>query len=146
MNGYSTIIGCRVQTYDYGNPKWWYKLESLRDRIKWRNQKEITEMAREELDELNQRFMHPPMPTLNFVTNIAGAIIVSEAVKLLTETGKVCHLPKVIDLDLYKNRMRIRNLYSPFRLETIKKVFGKWKDPDRFESFIEESMKKVGGL
>jgi len=143
VNGYSTITGCRVQTYDFRNSNWWFKLESLRVRIRWRNQKEITKMTRKELDQFNQQFMHPPMPTMNFVTNIAGAMVVCEAIKLLTETGKVCHLPRVIDFNLYENRTRIKNLYSPFRVENIKKIFGVSRGRDHFDSLIENCKKKV---
>ena len=144
VNGFSTIIGCRVQAYDYRNSNWWYKLETFRDRIKWRGGKDLTEMTREELGELDKKWMHPPMPTMNFVTNIAGAMIVCEAIKLLTETGKVCRFPRVIDLDLYHNRMKVKNLYSPIRLETFKKVFGKKSGKERFQTLINDCKKKAG--
>jgi len=146
VNGYSTIIGCRVQTYDYRNSTWWYKLETARDMVKQRGQKDLTEMTRKELDEFDKRLMHPAMPTMNFVTNVAGAMIVSEAIKLLTETGKVCRFPRVVDLDLYHNKMRVRNLYSPFRFETLKKIFAKGKDHNYFQSLIDECKNKVGAL
>ncbi len=144
VNGYSTIIGCRVQTYDFRNSSWWYKLESLRDLKKFRSQKDITEMTRQELNAFNEQFMHPPMPTMNFVTNIAGAMIVGEAIKLLTGTGKTCNFPRVVELDLYNNRLRVKNLYSPFSLETIGKVFGKWKKHEYFEAVINRSKKEAG--
>ena len=144
VNGYSTIIGCRVQAYDYRNSNWYYRLESVRDRIKWRGGKDLKEMKREELDEFDKNWMHPPMPTMNFVTNIAGAMIVCEAIKLLTETGKVCYFPRVIDLDLYNNRMQVKNLYSPIRLETLKKIVGQKKGKERFQTLINECKKKVG--
>jgi molybdopterin/thiamine biosynthesis adenylyltransferase len=88
VNGYSTIIGCRVQVYDYRNSNWWYKLETFRDRIKWHGRKDLIEMTIEELDEFDKSWMHPPMPTMNFVTNIAGAMIVCEAIKLLRKAEK----------------------------------------------------------
>ena len=144
VNGYSTIIGCRVQAYDYRNSNWYYRLESVRDRIKWRGGKDLTKMTREELDEFDKNWMHPPMPTMNFVTNIAGAMIVCEAIKLLTGTGKVCNFPRAIDLDLYNHRMRIRNLYSPLHLETLQKIFSKKKNKERFQVLINDCKKKVG--
>jgi molybdopterin/thiamine biosynthesis adenylyltransferase len=144
VNGYSTIIGCRVQAYDYRNSNWYYRLESIRDRIKSKGGKDLTKMTREELDEFDKNWMHPPMPTMNFVTNIAGAMIVCEAVKLLTGTGKVCNFPRVIDLDLYNHRMRIRNLYSPLHLETLQKIFGKKQGKERFQILINDCKKKVG--
>jgi molybdopterin/thiamine biosynthesis adenylyltransferase len=143
VNGYSTIIGCRVQAYDYRNSNWYYRLESIRDRIKRKGGKDLKKMTREELDEFDKNWMHPPMPTMNFVTNIAGAMIVCEAVKLLTGTWKVCNFPRVIDLDLYNHRMRIRNLYSPLHLETLQKIFGKKQGKERFQILINDCKKKV---
>jgi|GEM_PF-1413802 len=144
VNGFSTIIGCRVQAYDYRNSNWWYKLESIRDRVKFRGRKDITKMTREELTEFDQQVMHPAMPTMNFVTNIAGAMIVCEAIKLLTNTGKVCGFPKFADLDLYHNRMRVKNLYSPLHLETFKKIFAKFRGRDDFQALIERCKEKAG--
>jgi molybdopterin/thiamine biosynthesis adenylyltransferase len=144
VNGFSTIIGCRVQAYDYRNSSWWYKLESLRDKMKWRGQRDLTDMTREGLCEFDNRVMHPAMPTMNFVTNIAGAMIVCEAIKLLTETGRVSRFPKIVDLDLYNHKMRIMNLYSLLRLETFRKIFGTRKGQDSFQALIDNCKKKVG--
>ena len=44
-------------------------------------------MTRQELANFDKRYMHPAMPTMNFVTNIAGAMIVSEDIKLLTNSA-----------------------------------------------------------
>jgi molybdopterin/thiamine biosynthesis adenylyltransferase len=143
LNGYSTIIGCRVQAYDYRNSNWYYRLESIRDRIKWRGGKDLTKMTREELDEFDKKWMHPPMPTMNFVTNIAGAMIVCEAIKLLTGTGKACNFPRAINLDLYTHRMKVINLYSPARLETYKKIFRRKSRKEAFQKIINRSKKKA---
>jgi tRNA A37 threonylcarbamoyladenosine dehydratase len=144
VNGYSTITGCRIQTYDFRNENWVHKLESMRDKIKWRGQKAITEMSREELSELDKKWMHPPMPTMNFVTNIAGAMIVAEAIKLLTKTGKVSYFPHVFDLDLYQNRTKRGNLYSPLSIEALRKVFGLGKSGKSFKELINQKKKEVG--
>lgn len=144
VNGYSTIIGCRVQAYDYRDSNWYYRLESIRDRIKGRGRKDLTAMTREELDEFDTKWMHPAMPTMNFVTNIAGAMIVCEAIKLLTGTGKVCNFPRAIHLDLYNHQMHIRNLYSPLHLETLQKIFWKKKGKEHFHILIDECKKQVG--
>lgn len=101
-------------------------------------------MSREELKEYDKAVMHPAMPTMNFVTNIAGAMIVGEAIKLLTNTGKVCRFPNVISLDLYSNKMSVSNLYSPFSIETFKKIFGKKKGKERFQELIIEKKKEAG--
>jgi len=141
VNGYSTIIGCRVQAYDYRKDSWWFKLEDIRDRVKWKGGKDITEMSREELDDLNGRVMHPAMPTMNFVTNIAGAMIVCEAIKILTDTGKPVLFPRVVELDLYKNRMRVKNPYSPFQKELWKKILMRSEPKEHFKMVIENAKK-----
>lgn len=143
VNGYSTIIGCRVQVYDYRNKNVYCKIESIRDRVKWRGMEDITKMTRSELEQLDEQWMHPPMPSLNFVTNIVGAMIVCEAIKVVTKTGKNCCFPYYIDLDLFNNRMSVRKLYSPIELETYKKIFGK-KGKEPFHDFINECKKKAG--
>lgn len=144
VNGYSTLIGCKVQVYDYHRESFWYKVENLRDSFKQKGGKDITEMSREELREYDKAVMHPAMPTMNFVTNIAGAMIVGEAIKLLTNTGKVCRFPNAVSLDLYSNKMSVSNLYSPFSIETLKKIFGKKKGKERFQELIIEKKKKAG--
>jgi tRNA A37 threonylcarbamoyladenosine dehydratase len=144
VNGYSTIIGCRVQSYDYREDKWAYQLEEKRDKTKRRGGKDITEMSREELEAFDKQVMHPAMPTMNFVTNIAGAMIVSEAIKLLTDTGTVCKFPKAIDFDIYHNKIKIINLYSPLRSETYKKVLQRNKGKERFQDYIEVRKRDAG--
>lgn len=144
VNGYSTIIGCRIQTYDYRQNRWAYSLEEYRERVKRKGGKDLTQMSREELDAFDRQVMHPAMPTMNFVTNIAGAIIVSEAVKLLTGTGTVCIFPKVLDIDLYGNSAKVMNLYSPFCLETFRKILFQNKGKERFSAYISGRKRKAG--
>lgn len=145
-NGYSTLTGCRIQVYDYRVDNWWFKVESFRDRLKHKNSKDITEMSRDELKDFDSKVMHPAMPTMNFVTNIAGAMIVGEAIKLLTNTGKVNCFPKALELDLYSNKAKVSNLYSPFRIETFKKIFGRKKGLDQFQKLISRKKKQAGAI
>jgi molybdopterin/thiamine biosynthesis adenylyltransferase len=144
VNGYSTLIGVRVQAYDYRNPNFWYRVEEWRDRIKWRGQKDLTEMSRAELEAFDKRVMHPAMPTMNFVTNIAGAMIVGEAIKLLTGTGRPVCFPYVTDFDLFRNRMKVIHLYSPLRMETLAKVFGRKDGRADFQSVISKAKARAG--
>jgi tRNA A37 threonylcarbamoyladenosine dehydratase len=144
VNGFSTIIGCRVQTYDYREENWAYRLEERRDRAKRKGGKDLTEMSREELEAFDKQVMHPAMPTMNFVTNIAGAMIVSEAIKLLTDTGEVCKFPKAVDFDIYHNTLKVINLYSPFRAETFKKILQRNKGKERFAEYIEVRKRDAG--
>jgi molybdopterin/thiamine biosynthesis adenylyltransferase len=144
INGYSTLIGCRIQTYDYREDAWAYRLEEYRDRVKGRGRKDLTAMTRQELDVFDSQVMHPAMPTVNFVTNIAGALIVAEAIKLLTGTGKVCKYPKAWDIDIYHLSARVVNLYSPFRIETFRKILNRNRGKERFAELIAEKKASVG--
>jgi hypothetical protein len=101
-------------------------------------------MTRDELAAFDKQVMHPAMPTVNFVTNIAGALIVSEAIKLLTNTGKVCKYPRAWDIDLYNLKAKVVNLYSPFRLETFRKILDRNKGKERFAEYITSRKQKVG--
>jgi len=116
----------------------------MRDRVKWKGGRDITEMSRREQDDLNARVMHPAMPTMNFVTNIAGAMIVCEAIKILTNTGRPVLFPRVVELDLYKNKMRVKNSYSPFRLEAWSKVLRRWDPKNQFKTLIENAKRHAG--
>jgi len=44
INGYSTITGCRIQTFDYQNSQCTSFLDSLWQRLKFRNQKSLDRM------------------------------------------------------------------------------------------------------
>lgn len=125
VNGYSIITGVRVQIYDYRKPNKWFELETLRDKKKFKGRKDIEQMTPEELADFNGEYMHGPGATVNFVTNIAGAMIVSESIKLLTGSGKPCCFPKMIEFDIYNLKLKVKNTYSPFSIENLKKVFGR---------------------
>lgn len=142
VNGYSTIIGVRVQVYDYRKPSKWFELETLRDKKKFKGQKDIEQMTPEELSDFNAKYMHGAGATVNFVTNIAGAMIVAESIKLLTDSGKPCCFPNVIDFDIYNLKLKVKNSYSPFSIENFKKVFGKWNKTRHFSSFLEKRKKE----
>jgi hypothetical protein len=81
---------------------------------------------------------------MNFVTNIAGAMMVSEAVKLLTKTGRVCEYPRAVDLNLYNHKIRVVHLYSPFRIETYRKILSRNRGKERFAAFIMKQKSRVG--
>jgi molybdopterin/thiamine biosynthesis adenylyltransferase len=145
VNGYSTIIGCRVQIYDYRKPNKWFALETIRDKKKFKGKKDLEEMNTAELADFNAMYMHGAGATVNFVTNLAGIMIVAESIKLLTESGKPCCFPNVIDFDLYNLTLKVKNTYSPFSIENFKKVFGKWNKTKHFSSFLEKR-KNDGGI
>ena len=144
VTGFSTIIGCQVLVYDYRNQNKWFSIEALRDKKKFKGQKDLEEMSEKDLEAFNKKFMHGAGATLNFVTNIAGAMIVGEAIKLLTNSGKPCCFPNIIDLDLYNLKLNVKNTYSPFSLENFKKIFGRWNKNKHFTSFLSQKKAQAG--
>ena len=144
-NGYSTIIGCRVQVYDYRKPNKWFAIEKLRDRKKFQGRKDISQMDKEELSAYDDQFINSGSASLNFVTNITGAMIVSESIKLLTDSGKPCCFPWMIDFDMYNLTLKKKHIYSPISMENFRKVFGRWNKNKHFSSYLEKQ-KKIAGL
>lgn len=132
VNGYSTITGCHIQVFDYKNYKCSSLIERLKDSLKWRGKKDITEMTDEELDELDRKTGHSAMPTLNFVTNIAGCLMVAQAIKLITGKGKVHHYPRRLNLNIMNPNLNITSMFSLFNIQNYQR-FSKiiQKEPTR---------------
>jgi tRNA A37 threonylcarbamoyladenosine dehydratase len=122
VNGYSTITGCRIQVFDYQHSDCTSFFESLWTRLKFRNQKPLNKMSREELAEFDQKFVHATAPSIDFVTNTVGCLIVAEAIKFLTGRGIVARYPKAIDFDIFKCKLKIINSNSIFSKGNILKV------------------------
>ncbi|MCJ7616404.1 MAG: ThiF family adenylyltransferase [Desulfobacterales bacterium] len=123
VNGYSTITGCRIQTFDYRNSKCTSFLDSMWRRLKFRKQKSLDKMNREELDSFDAQFVHATAPSLNFVTNMVGCLIIAETIKLITGRGKVILYPQYLEFDIFDFKMNIRHSNSVFDLKNIKKLF-----------------------
>lgn len=123
VNGYSTITGCRIQTFDYRNSKCTTFLDSLWNRLKFRNQKSPDKMTRQELNLFDEQYVHATAPSINFVTNMVGCLIVAEAIKLITGRGKVIRYPQYLEFDVFNFKMKIRHSTSVFDLKNIKKLF-----------------------
>lgn len=125
VNGYCKNGKSFVQVFDYrhSNCKTW--VETLKEKIKWKNIRSIDEMSAEERKALDtsQYAYEMVCPPLNFVTNTTGCVMVSEAVKLLFNKGRVAHYPKRIHLDLVKLTMKVDNPYSLFKLENYVRLF-----------------------
>ena len=113
INGYATITGGRVQSFDYRLSPCRTVFEQWWDRAKFAGLKPIEEMNPDELDEFDRKFVHSTAPSVNFVTNAVGCFIVAEAVKLLTGRGKPVLYPKYLEFDLFDFRMAIRNSNIP---------------------------------
>jgi tRNA A37 threonylcarbamoyladenosine dehydratase len=122
VNGYSTITGCSIQTFDYRNSDCTSILDSIWNRLKFHNKKSLDKMNRQELNAFDDQNVHTTAPSMNFVTNMVGCLIVAEAIKLLTGKGNVLHYPNYLEFDTFHFKMRIRNANSPFNTENIKKI------------------------
>lgn len=122
VNGYSTITGCRIQVFDYRNSDCEGFLESLWTRLKFRNQKPLEKMSREELVEFDRKHVHATAPSLDFVTNTVGCLIIAEAIKLLTGKGTVVRYPQYLDYDIFECKAKIRNSVSITNPDNAKKI------------------------
>ena len=122
VNGYCYPVGAYAQVYDFRNSDCQTFIEKMYDRFKWKGKK-LTEMSPEELDKWDKQLMHAPAPTIGFVTNLTGCLIGTEAIKLLTGKGKVCHYPKRIDFNAFDLTLKVNNPHSIFNLSNYRKFF-----------------------
>jgi len=119
VNGYCANGKCYVQVFDYRRSSCKSFAEKLKEIIKWKNRKQISDMSLDEMDALDtsQYSYETPCPPLNFVTNTAGCLMVCEAVKLILGCGRVAHYPKRVNFDLINLKMKVDKPYSFFKLE-----------------------------
>jgi molybdopterin/thiamine biosynthesis adenylyltransferase len=122
VNGYCYPVGAYVQVYDFRESDCQTFVEKMYDRFKWKGKK-LTEMSPEELDKWDKQLMHAPAATIGFVTNLTGCLIGTEAIKLLTGKGKVCHYPKRIDLNAFDLTLKVNKPGSMFNLSNYNKFF-----------------------
>ncbi|MFP3982492.1 MAG: HesA/MoeB/ThiF family protein [Desulfurivibrionaceae bacterium] len=123
VNGHATVSGGRVQTFDYRNSEYRNPLDGWWQRFKYGAEaKPLEEMDRGEVAVFDKRNVHPTAPSLNFVTNLVGCLIVAEAVKLLSGKGKCVLYPRYLTFDTFNNHMKVRNSHSPFNPDNIKRV------------------------
>jgi len=123
VNGYATITGGRVQTFDYERSPCQSMLESLWNRLKFGDSKPLQEMSIEEIAEFDHKHVHPTAPSVNFVTNMVGCLIVAEAIKLLTGKGKVVQYPRYLEFDTFDFKMKIKNSNSILNMDNWKKIY-----------------------
>ncbi len=112
VNGYATVTGGRVQSFDYRiSPcqtwvdEWW-------QRIKFGGRKRLTQSSPDEIAAFDRQNVHPTAPSINFVTNTVGCLIVAEAVKILTGKGRPVLYPYYLEFDLFRLRWRKCHIYS----------------------------------
>lgn len=122
INGYATITGGRVQTFDYKNSECKSIFEGLWNRIKYKNTKPLDQMSKEEIRQFDKENVHATAPSLNFVTNLVGCLIVAETIKLITSKGVPILYPKYYYFDTFKNKSGIRNSNSIFNPENISRL------------------------
>jgi molybdopterin/thiamine biosynthesis adenylyltransferase len=120
--GYCYPVGAYAQVYDFRRSNCYSFVEKLYERFKWK-EKKLSEMSPEELDRWDKQLMHAPAATIGFITNITGCFIGTEAIKLLTGRGKVCHYPKWIDLNAFDLTLKVNNPNSIFKFSNYKKFF-----------------------
>ncbi|MEE4357863.1 MAG: ThiF family adenylyltransferase [Desulfococcaceae bacterium] len=122
INGFATVTGGRVQTFDYRKSSCETVLERLWKKIKYGNQKALTEMSAAEITAFDNAWVHSTSPSLNFVTNTVGCLIVAEAVKLLSGYGKHLSYPQYLAFDTFDFNMKIRNSLSPLNPDNLQRM------------------------
>ncbi|PID78161.1 MAG: hypothetical protein CSB21_01670 [Deltaproteobacteria bacterium] len=123
VNGYATITGGRVQSFDYRVSPCITPLEKIWNRLKYKNMKPLTQMSEDEIIEFDNENVHSTSPSLNFVTNMVGCLIVSEAVKMISGKGKCVLYPKYKEFDLFNNTMKQKSSASLLSFDKIEKLF-----------------------
>ncbi len=83
--------------------------------------------VRQELADFDRKYVHATAPSIDFVTNTLGCLIVAEAIKFLTGRGSVTRYPKAIDYNIFKCRFKIINSNSILSKGNILKVLSMTK-------------------
>lgn len=123
VNGYATVTGGRVQVFDYRRSPCTSGLENLWKRLKFGKKKPLEEQTPEEIEDFDRAHVHPTAPSLNFVTNMVGCLIVAEAVKLLTGKGRVAQYPRYMSFDVFEGDYRILNEWSPINPHVARRIY-----------------------
>ena len=114
VNGYATITGGRVQTFDYRKSSCEHWLEKWWNSVKYKDVKPLTDMSPVEIEAFDDEYVHSTAASVNFVVNMVGCLIVGETIKLLTGKGENVFYPKYIDFDVEQCKMKIRESTSIF--------------------------------
>ncbi len=121
VNGYSSLTGGCVCLYDYRVSSCYSVWEKIKDKLKWKGMKKLEEMSKDELDNLDERWGHGISPTINFVTNMVGCLIVAETVKFITKRGEVTKYPYGIEFDLFTPSLKRKKLFSLLNISNYKR-------------------------
>lgn len=134
VNGYATVSGGHIQTFDFRNSDCRSKLEDWWTKLKTKHLKPLDKMTPEEVVAFDKEFVHPTAPSINFVTNMVGCLITAEVIKLLTGEGKNVLYPNYLEFDTFNYSMKVRNSLSPIdpgnirrAKDLVKKIVNKGK-------------------
>ncbi|MBU1342496.1 MAG: ThiF family adenylyltransferase [Proteobacteria bacterium] len=122
VNGYATISGGRVQVFNYDQSDCTSFLENIWHKIKYKDGKTVDQMTREEIEKFDRDNVHSTAPSVNFVVNIVGAMIVGETIKVIARRGKPVVYPRYRCFDLFDNTMGIRNSNSIFNPDNMSRL------------------------
>ena len=122
VNGFASLSGGRVQTFDFHNSECTSKIEEWWNKQKKIDGKLLEDMTPEEVLKFDKNYVHATAPSVNFVTNLVGCLIVAEAVKLLTGEGKCVLYPNYLEFDTFNYQMKVRNSLSPLDPGNIKRM------------------------
>ncbi len=126
VNGHATITGGRVQTFDYQRSPCESRLEPLWNRFKYGDSKSLTDMNTEEIANFDKQHVHATAPSVNFVVNMVGCLIVAEAIKLITGKGEVVIYPKYLEFDLEQPKLKIQkstSIFNPDNWQRLNSLF-----------------------
>ena len=124
VNGYAGITGGRVQTFDYRHSECRSVFDAYWQKFKFGDLKPLEEMSPEQIADFDRKNVHSTAPSINFVTNIVGCLIVAEAIKLLTGKGRGVLYPKYLEFDVFNFLLRTRSSNSPFNPANVSAVKG----------------------
>jgi hypothetical protein len=85
-------------------------------------------MTAEELAIFDEKYVHQTAPSVNFVTNMVGCLIIAEAIKLLPNKGSVVTYAKYLQFDTFDFRIQIRNSNSIINLHNAKRFLNLLKN------------------
>lgn len=121
VNGHAGLTGGRVQAFDYRAGPCKSRFEDYWTRFKFGSGKQLEEMTPEEVAAFDRQYVHPTAPSVNFVVNTVGCLIVAEAIKMITGKGKAVLYPKYLTFDTFTYSMKIRRSNSILNPDNIKR-------------------------
>lgn len=122
VNGYATVTGGRVQAFDYRKSPCKSVFEEWWNKLKFGDMKPLEEMDQGEIREFDKQNVHATAPSLNFVTNMVGCLIVGEAIKLVMGVKSKINYPICLEFDTSKTIFRRRNVNSIFDVLNLKRL------------------------